>query len=309
MHEVRATVPVDRSAAIARIALHAGIASVSVYEIFVHGPERRMHVVSAECSTPKAKAFIDALLSSPDFDSEECSLSSRELRALINGEPLAKITPPMIEPVPDIIEDLWQMSHVTASYIGRGAGGAILLADGVIRNSPISIVVAALFLPFLSQVLAVGFGLWCGDRGLVRKGATALLTSGMLGYGAGIIVALLTGGPIAFQDFKGPLASFAVSAVIGAAAGLSTADDTGRRYLIGVAAAVQFAIFPVWLGAATILGIPARSVVMSHLASFFINVFTISAAAVTAYALLGLRKAEMQRFISHHNSAKSRSSR
>jgi hypothetical protein len=132
---------------------------------------------------------------------------------------------------------------VTASYVGRAAGGAILLADGIIHNSPISIVVAALFLPFLSQVLAVGFGLWCGDRGLMRKGAAALLTSAVLAYAAGAVVAVLTGGPIGFQDFKGPFASFAISAVIGAAAGLSTADDAGRRYLIGVAAAIQFAVF------------------------------------------------------------------
>jgi hypothetical protein len=289
MHEVRATVPVDRSAAIARIAIDAGIANVSVYDVFVHGPECPRHVVSAECSTPKAKAFIDALLASPLFDIGDCSVSSRELRALVGGDyPLSEVTRPMVEPVPEIMEDLWQMSHVTASYIGRAAGGAILLADGVIHNSSISIVVAALFLPFLSQVLAVGLGLWCGDRGLVRKGAAALFTSAVLGYGAGLVVALLTGGPIGFQDFKGPLASFAISAVIGAAAGLSTADDAGRRYVIGVAAAVQFAIFPVWLGAATIVGLPARSVIVTRMACFFINVVTISGAAVTAYALLGV---------------------
>ena len=92
---------------------------------------------------------------------------------------------------------------------------------------------AALFLPFLSQVLAVGFGAWCGDRALVRKGAAALLTSAVLAYCAGAVVAMVTGGPIRFQDFKGPLASFAISTVIGVAAGLSTADDSGRRYLIG----------------------------------------------------------------------------
>jgi hypothetical protein len=307
MHEVRATVPVERSAAIARIALDAGISHVSVYEVFVHGSECRRHVVSAECSTPKAKAFIDALLSSPIFDIEECSVSSRELRALINGEPLSEITRPMVEPVPDIVEDLWQMSHVTGSYVARAAGGAILLADGVIHNSSISIVVAALFLPFLSQVLAVGFGVWCGDRGLVRKGATALVTSALLGYGAGLVVALLTGGPIGFQDFKGPLASFAISAVIGAAAGLSTADDAGRRYVIGVAAAVQFAIFPVWFGAASIIGLPARSVIVGRMASFVINVVTISGAAVIAYASLGLRGEEMRRFVSPRRPSRTRS--
>jgi len=33
------------------------------------------------------------------------------------------------------------------------------MATGVIEDNPIAIVVAALFLPFLSQVLAVSFGL------------------------------------------------------------------------------------------------------------------------------------------------------
>jgi uncharacterized membrane protein len=189
------------------------------------------------------------------------------------------------------------MSHVTARYVGRAAGGAILLADGVIHNSPISIVVAALFLPFLSQVLAVGFGLWCGDRALVRKGAAALFTSAVLAYAAAILVALLTGGPISFQDFKGPLPSLAISAIIGVAAGLLTADDAGRRYLIGVAAAVQFAVFPVWLGAATIIGVPDRSVMVNHPASFLINVVTISGSAVIAYSLLALPREGMRRMV------------
>ena len=191
------------------------------------------------------------------------------------------------------------MSHVTASYVGRAAGGAILLADGVIHNSPIAIVVAALFLPFLSQVLAVGFGVWCGDRGLVRKGTAALCTSAVLAYCAGAVVAMITGGPIRFQDFKAPLASFAISAVIGVAAGLSTADDAGRRYLIGVAAAVQFAIFPVWLGAASVLGLPARDVMTQRIESFLLNIVTISTAAVIAYVLLGLRRDELGRIICH----------
>jgi hypothetical protein len=39
------------------------------------------------------------------------------------------------------------------------AAGAILLATGILENNPISIVIAALFLPFLSQVLALSFGL------------------------------------------------------------------------------------------------------------------------------------------------------
>jgi len=100
MHEVRATVPVERSAAVAQIAIDVGIPHVSVYEIFVHGAERRKHVVSVEVSTPKAKAYIDALLSSALFDASECTLSSRALRAIAGNEPFAEITQPMIEPAP-----------------------------------------------------------------------------------------------------------------------------------------------------------------------------------------------------------------
>lgn len=106
MHEVRATVPQRRSAAIARIALDQGIAQVSVYDVFVHGAGCRKHVVSVECSSPQAKAFLDALLASPLFDAAECSVSSREVRAILNASPLAEITRPMVEPAPDIIEDL-----------------------------------------------------------------------------------------------------------------------------------------------------------------------------------------------------------
>jgi hypothetical protein len=123
MHEVRANVPVERSAAIARIAMESGIAHVSVYDVLVHGTERRRHVVSVECSSPQATTFLDALLASPDFDVDECSVSSREVRAILNATPLAEITRPLVEPAPDIIEDLWQMSHVTPSYVARGAGG------------------------------------------------------------------------------------------------------------------------------------------------------------------------------------------
>lgn len=297
MHEIRATVPIERSADVARIALNVGISSATVYEIFVHGAGERKHVVSVEASTPKAKAFLDAFLASPVYDAGKCSITSRELRTIISGEPIADLTRPMIEPAPDVIEDLWQLSHVTPSYIGRALGGALLLANGIIQDDPVAIVVAALFLPFLAQVLAVGFGIWSGDRGLMRKGLLAIVTSTLLAVLAGIVVALLTGGPIHFHGFRGPLSSFAISAVIGSAAGLASADDAGRRFLIGVAAAVQFAVFPVWIGAATILGFPDRAVVMVRLATFLVNVVTICASGVIIYSLLGMRRSEIQRFI------------
>jgi uncharacterized membrane protein len=195
----------------------------------------------------------------------------------------------MSEPFPDIIQDLWQLSHVTRSYAGRAAAGAILLASGIIDDNPVAIVVAAMFLPFLAEVLAVGFGLWSRDRRLMMRGLRALMVSAALAFAGGALVAAIGGGPIRFSAFKGPLASFAISAVIGITAGLSEADDTGRRYLIGVAAAVQLAIFPVWLGAASVLGLPAHEDLQRRLSSFLINLVTITLAAVLAYAALLLR--------------------
>jgi hypothetical protein len=286
MHEIRATIPPEHVSEAVHLAMAAGIEHVTVTEAFVYGPDAHQRVLSVETSTPHAKAFVDSFLSSPKLASAEYTLTSREVRAILNDEPLSTLTRPMSEPFPDIIQDLWQLSHLTSSYIGRAAGGAILMATGIIEDNPIAVVVAALFLPFLSQVLAVSIGLWSRDRRLVWQGIRALLASTGLALAAGVIVAWLEGGPIRFGGFKSPLSSFAISAVIGTVAGLSSADDAGRRYLIGVAAAVQFAIFPVWLGIALILGLPERDVVAQRLESFLINLGVITTSALLAYASL-----------------------
>jgi hypothetical protein len=41
--------------------------------------------------------------------------------------------------------------------------------------------------------------------------------------------------------------------------------------MIGVAAAVQFAIFPVWLGAALVLGLPSNATTGQRLLAFLFN--------------------------------------
>src|SRR5205085_2911714 len=104
---------------------------------------------------------------------------------------------------------------------------------GMVENSAIAIVVAALFLPFLSQVLALSFGAYAGDRGLARQGALALVISTAACVASGVLISLLHGGSVQFSDFRAPLASLGISSVIGIAAGLASADDAGRRYLIG----------------------------------------------------------------------------
>ncbi len=288
MHEIRATLPAQHVGTAVRLAHEAGIPSVAVSDVYLHGPEEGRKIVSVETSTPKARDFVDALLGAASLRGVDYSLTSRELRAIVSGEDLLDITRPMSEPFPDVIQDLWQLSHLTVSYFARAAAGAVLLATGVLDDNPIAIVVAALFLPFLAEVLAISFGLWSRDRRLIFRGIRAVVVSAALAFAAGAVVAAIQGGPIQFTAFKSPLASFAISGMIGITAGLSNADDTGRRYLIGVAAAVQLAIFPVWLGAATILGL-ADGVLWTRLESFLINLVTISLAAVAAYAALHLQ--------------------
>ncbi|HXF27915.1 MAG TPA: hypothetical protein VN610_11590 [Bryobacteraceae bacterium] len=56
----------------------------------------------------------------------------------------------MIEPTIDVFEDLRRLSHLTRGYVGRAVSGAVLLAYGMLKGNPIAIVVAALFLPFMS---------------------------------------------------------------------------------------------------------------------------------------------------------------
>jgi hypothetical protein len=59
--------------------------------------------------------------------------------------------------------------------------------------------------------------------------------------------------------------------------------------LIGVAAAVQFAIFPVWLGSAFVLGVPQGGIVGQRLGGFLINLTAISVMTVVAYAGMHMR--------------------
>jgi hypothetical protein len=152
-----------------------------------------------------------------------------------------------------------------------------------------------MFLPFLSQVLALAFGAWASDWRLARQGAFALLVSILVSIAAGALVAIIHRGPLAFTDFQSPLVAFGISSVIGIAAGLASADDAGRRYLIGVAAAVQYSVFPVWFGTCLVLGFPSQAIVLERIATFAVNIVTIAVIAGVVYALAGMRREEAGR--------------
>jgi hypothetical protein len=297
MHEIRVKVPEGVGSQIAALAHSVGIEEASVVRLYVYGPNRSADQVSVEVSTPRGKAFVDAVMAHEQFDPQHWSITSRELRAIVSRSPAREVTRPMIEPAIDVFEDLWQLSHITPSYVGRALSAALLLGYGMMEDNPIAIVVAALFLPFLSMILAVSFGLWSEDLGLARQGVRALTVSVVCSIGGGALVAALHGPPMQFAAFQKPLVGFGISAVVGIAAGLASADDAGRRYLISVAAAVQYAVFPVWFGIALVLGFPDASTTWQRLLTFGVNIVTIAGLATMAYTLLGMKREEIHRFV------------
>lgn len=297
MHEIRVTVPQGLAGDVAELAKRAGIPQVSVYQIFTIGPNVHKEVVSAETSTPLAKKFVDSVLTSEWFDCAEASVSSRQLRAVVTNSHPREITRPMLEPPINVFEDLWQLNHITISYVARCVAGALLLAYGMLENDPVTIVVAALFLPFLSQALALSFGGWAGDRSLAWQGTKALVVSLVASVLAGVVVTLLHGGPMLFHKFMPPLPSFGVSVAIGVTSGFITADDAGRRFMIGVAAAVQYGIFPVWFGFCLVKGFPDASTTWTRLGTLAINMATITAFALVGYLLLNIKRKDVRGFV------------
>ena len=129
------SVPEGQSSEVARVALGTGIEEVAVYKVYTHSPNQSKEVISVETSTPRAKAFIDALFRTEWFDLAQHSITTREIRSILGRGSIAELTRPMIEPALDVLEDLWQLSHVTPSYIGRAASAAILLAYGMFGDS------------------------------------------------------------------------------------------------------------------------------------------------------------------------------
>jgi hypothetical protein len=297
MQEVRVTVPQGLSGEVAKVALGAGVRSVSVFQIYAHGPNEPREVISAEVGTPVAKSFIDALVSAPFYDPARITVTCRSLLAILEQGHQDHITRPMTWAPPSVFDSLWQNSHVTPAFIARSIVAPLLLAYGMIHNSLMTMVIALLLTHFLQPVLAMSFGAWAGDGKLVCQGAMAFSVSTVLAVMGGAVAGFAEGGPVAFNDFKPMLVSFLISAAIGVVAGMSSADDVGHNYLIAVAGAAQYAIYPTWFGLSLALGFPDASTTTARIGTFCLNVASISVIGAVTYALLGMRRSELQRYL------------
>lgn len=294
MRLVKVQVPAGKSDAVAQLAFAVGIAQVTVRHEQVYRlnqPKENKDVVDIEAATPMAKAFIDAVLRAPFFDPATYAITVRQPRSILSNEQPAALTTPLVVPTVDLFEELWQFSHVTFGFVGRVVLAAALLAYGMIADKLLIIIAGLLFMPLLPLLLAISFGVSTREWRLAWQGGRAFVVAIVVLVATGALVAGITGPPLRFNESNSLGISFLVSLAVGMAAGLATADDVGRREMIGLAAVAQIAILPTWFGIRLVFGVAADGNMSptARAVALLINVSTIVIAALGTYAALGLR--------------------
>jgi hypothetical protein len=309
MRQITITAPKGNAAQIAEIAFAVGISEVSICEKRIlekSGSGTIKDSIEIEVSTLLAKAFMDELTAAPFFSREKFSIAVRQPRALISREKLSRLTRPLVAPAVDIFEELWQFSQVTYGFVGRILIGALLLAYGLVEFKLLFMIAGLLFIPLLPLMLSVGFGLWTKQWRLVRQGLFSLTLAFLLLLAGGVIVGFLTNPPVQYSEFNSLTTGFLISLAVGIAAGLATADDVGRREMIGLAATAQIAIIPAWFGLCLVLGFPALDGTppQRRLLALLLNIIAIVTAALGTYAAIRIKGASLNCFSLNSEKAK-----
>lgn len=286
--------PEGRGEDVAKVAFSVEIDKVSRRQVETHqsnGRIERKDVVDIETSTPKGKRFIDSLLASDFYNREDFTISIRQPRSILSPTPFHELTKPFVEPATDILEEVWQFSQITVSFIVRVFIAACFLAYGMIESKILLILAGLFFLPLLPLLNAVSFGTRTKMWKVVGQGALAFSIATVLLFLAGVIIGAISDPPVKYNDFNTLAVSFLISLATGIAAGFANIDDVGQRQFIGLAATAQIALIPVWFGICTVLGFPptdSESEISSRAATFFLNVLTI---IVTTFIIFSLTKA------------------
>ena len=286
--------PEGRGDDVAGVAFSVEIDKVSHRQVESHhssGKVERKDVVDIETSTPKGKRFIDALLASDFYNRDDFTISIRQPRSILSPTPFHELTKPFVEPATDILEEVWQFSQITVSFVARVSIAACFLAYGMIEQKILLIFAGLLILPLLPLLTAISFGTRAKILKVVGQGGLAFLIVTILLFLGGAIIASFSEPPVKYNDFNTLFVSFLISLGTGIAAGFANIDDVGQRQFIGLAATAQIALLPVWFGICTVLGFPptdSQSEITSRAATFFINVLTI---IVTTFIIFSLTKA------------------
>ena len=294
MRQVTISAPEGKAADIAKIAFSAGISDVSVGSVRVlkaDGSETVNDHLEIETATHLAKAFVEELIARPFFNGEEYSITTRQPRSVISNQDVRSLTRPLVEPTTDLFQELWQFSQVTFGFIGRIYLGALLLAFGIIEYQLLFIIAGLLFIPLLPMMVGIGFSLWTRQWQLLGQCVFGLVVALALLLAGGVTVAWLTDPPLQYLESNSILVGVLISMVVGVAAGLATADDVGRREMIGLAATAQVAIIPVWFGVCLVFGFPAANPTppKQRALSLLANIATIAIASFLTYAALRMR--------------------
>lgn len=294
MRLVKINCPVGFKEKIIETAFSAGIDNISSYPTtqFTPGgaPEER-DVVDIETSTPKAKRFIDTFLAADYYDQKRMTFNIRQPRSLITRDDIGEKTYPICEPSTDLFEELWQFSHVTYGLVGRICVSAGLLAYGMIESKLLLMIGGLLFLPVLPMVMAIGYGIVGRQWRLSVQGLIALATGLAILFLGGIVVAAVSTPPLRFNELGSPGVGIIISLAVGIAAQLAAIDDAGRREMIGLAAASQIGLSPVWLGIILVFGLPAdtaRHEVFTHVLSIAANLIVLLLAIVATQYFAGV---------------------
>src|SRR4051794_13941034 len=155
MRLVQVTAPEGQGPFVAQLALQHGVSSVSVHEVFAHGPNVLRDVIELQTSTPIANAFVESLQAARFYDPAEYSITVRDARTiLIGGDEVAAITKPLPTPALDLIQELWQFTHITGGLVARVFIAALILATGIQTDQVLTMVAGLLFLPMLPGLMA-----------------------------------------------------------------------------------------------------------------------------------------------------------
>lgn len=301
MRQVTVTAPQGTGGEVAKVAFDVGISQVTIVEklqLSASGSTTKIDSIQIEVGTPLAKAFVDEFTSQPFFTREKYSVAVRQPRAIVSRGKLSDLVRPLVEPSVDIFEELWQFSQVTYGFVGRILLGALLLAFGLAEFRLLFIIAGLLFIPLLPLMLSVGFGLWTRQWRLAAQGLLSLSVATVLLIIGGVIVGLLSDPPVRYSEFNSLETGLLISCVVGIAAGLATADDVGRREMIGLAATAQVAIVPAWLGLGWVLGFPVLDPTPAsrRFLGLLLNIATIVLASLVTYALIGVKGSALKCF-------------
>jgi hypothetical protein len=301
MRSITVASPEGRGDAVAKVAFSVEIDKISRRQLESYqsdGKVERKDVIDIETSTPKGKRFLDELLAADFYNREDFTISVRQPRSILSKTGWHELTKPFVEPAGDVLEELWQYSQLTASFVVRIFIASCLLADGMIEQKILLLIAGLLFLPLTPLLLAVSFGARAKIWKLTGQGALAFLIATILLFLGGAAIAAISEPPIKYSDFNTLLVSFLISVAVGIAAAFANIDEVGQRQLIGLAATAQIALIPVWFGICAVFGFPttdSRSDILSRAASFFLNSFTIIVSGFFVYLVSNAASVSLQR--------------